>query len=52
MVLKFVNVMQRDYKQVLQAIQNALASGLSGDDALNAAFEVLATPLKDGGTPT
>jgi glutamate synthase (ferredoxin) len=24
---------------MLQAIQNALASGLSGDDALNAAFE-------------
>jgi glutamate synthase (ferredoxin) len=39
MVLKFVKVMPRDYKRVLQAIQNALASGLSGDDALNAAFE-------------
>jgi glutamate synthase (ferredoxin) len=39
MVSKFVKVMPRDYKRVLQAIQNALASGLSGDDALNAAFE-------------
>ena len=36
---KFVMVMPSDYKRVLQAIQNALASGLSGDDALNAAFE-------------
>jgi glutamate synthase (ferredoxin) len=39
MVSKFVKVMPRDYKRVLQAIENALASGLSGDDALNAAFE-------------
>ena len=39
MVPKFVKVMLRDYKRVLQAIQNALASGLSGDDALDAAFE-------------
>jgi glutamate synthase (ferredoxin) len=39
MVPKFVKVMPRDYKRVLQAIQNALASGLSGDDALDAAFE-------------
>jgi glutamate synthase (ferredoxin) len=38
-VPKFVKVMPRDYKRVLQAIQNALAAGLSGDDALNAAFE-------------
>jgi glutamate synthase (ferredoxin) len=36
MVSKFVKVMPRDYKRVLQAIQNALASGLSCDDALNA----------------
>ncbi|AFY79736.1 glutamate synthase family protein [Pleurocapsa sp. PCC 7327] len=39
MVPKFVKVMPRDYKRVLQAIKNALASGLSGDDALAAAFE-------------
>ena len=28
--------MKIDYERVLQAIQNALASGLSGDDALTA----------------
>nr|MDJ0578226.1 glutamate synthase large subunit [Xenococcaceae cyanobacterium MO_234.B1] len=36
---KFVKVMPRDYKRVLQAIKNAIAEGLSGDDALTAAFE-------------
>jgi glutamate synthase (ferredoxin) len=36
---KFVKVMPRDYKRVLQAIKQAIAEGLSGDDALNAAFE-------------
>jgi glutamate synthase (ferredoxin) len=36
---KFIKVMPRDYKRVLQAIQQAIAEGLSGDDALNAAFE-------------
>jgi glutamate synthase (ferredoxin) len=39
MLPKFVKVMPKDYKRVLQAIKNALASGLSGDDALEAAFE-------------
>jgi glutamate synthase (ferredoxin) len=39
MLPKFVKVMPKDYKRVLQAIQNAIASGLSGDDALKAAFE-------------
>ena len=39
MVPKFVKVMPRDYKRVLQHIQEALANGLTGDDALNAAFE-------------
>ncbi|WP_421654582.1 glutamate synthase large subunit [Leptothermofonsia sp. ETS-13] len=39
MLPQFVKVMPKDYKRVLQAIQNALASGLSGDDALSAAFE-------------
>jgi glutamate synthase (ferredoxin) len=38
-VPQFIKVMPKDYKRVLQAIQNALASGLSGDDALTAAFE-------------
>ncbi|MSU41828.1 MAG: glutamate synthase subunit alpha, partial [Pedosphaera sp.] len=36
---KFVKVMPRDYKRVLIAIQKAKAAGLTGDDALNAAFE-------------
>ena len=36
---KFVKVMPRDYKRVLQAINTAIASGLSGDEALTAAFE-------------
>ncbi|MCT7949765.1 glutamate synthase large subunit [Ancylothrix sp. C2] len=39
MVGVFVKVMPRDYKRVLQAIKGALASGLSGDEALTAAFE-------------
>jgi glutamate synthase (ferredoxin) len=36
---KFIKVMPRDYKRVLNAIKEALEAGLSGDDALNAAFE-------------
>jgi glutamate synthase (ferredoxin) len=39
LVPKFVKVMPRDYKRVLQHIQKALADGLTGDDALTAAFE-------------
>ncbi|MGB7412921.1 MAG: glutamate synthase-related protein, partial [Thermosynechococcaceae cyanobacterium] len=39
MVPKFVKVMPRDYKRVLQAIEKAIEDGLSGDDALSAAFE-------------
>jgi glutamate synthase (ferredoxin) len=39
MVPKFVKVMPKDYKRVLQAIADAIASGLTGDDALTAAFE-------------
>jgi glutamate synthase (ferredoxin) len=39
MLPKFVKVMPRDYKRVLQALQEALKDGLSGDDALDAAFE-------------
>jgi glutamate synthase (ferredoxin) len=35
----FVKVMPRDYKRVLQHIQEALEAGLSGDNALSAAFE-------------
>jgi glutamate synthase (ferredoxin) len=36
---QFVKVMPADYKRVLQALERARAAGLSGDDALNAAFE-------------
>jgi glutamate synthase (ferredoxin) len=38
-VTQFVKVMPRDYKRVVQHIQTALAKGLSGDEALDAAFE-------------
>jgi glutamate synthase (ferredoxin) len=38
-VPQFVKVMPKDYKRVLQAIAAAIAAGLSGDDALSAAFE-------------
>jgi glutamate synthase (ferredoxin) len=36
---KFVKVMPMDYKRVLQALEKAKAIGLSGDEALAAAFE-------------
>ena len=38
-VKQFVKVMPMDYKRVLQALERATAAGLSGDDALAAAFE-------------
>ncbi|MCE0498775.1 MAG: glutamate synthase large subunit [Methylacidiphilales bacterium] len=39
MMPKFVKVMPRDYKRVIQALKKAHQAGLSGDDALDAAFE-------------
>ncbi len=36
---RFVKVMPTDYKRVLQALERAKAAGLSGEDALAAAFE-------------
>ena len=42
---KFVKVMPRDYKRVLQHIQKALADGLSNDEAMSAAFEENARDL-------
>ena len=39
MLPKFVKVMPKDYKRVLQALAKAHDDGLSGDEALNAAFE-------------
>ncbi|NJP19933.1 MAG: glutamate synthase large subunit [Hydrococcus sp. CRU_1_1] len=42
---KFVKVMPKDYKRVLACIKRAQESGLSGDEALNAAFEENARDL-------
>jgi len=36
---KFVKVMPKDYRRVLEALEEAEAKGLVGDDALMAAFE-------------
>jgi glutamate synthase (ferredoxin) len=36
---KFVKVMPKDYKRVLQALKKAQADGLTGEQALNRAFE-------------
>ncbi len=36
---KFVKVMPKDYKRMLSAIKTVSARGLSGEDALMAAFE-------------
>jgi len=35
----FVKVMPMDYKRVLLALERAREAGLSGDEAMNAAFE-------------
>ena len=39
MLPRFVKVMPMDYQRVLQALERAKAAGLSGDEALAAAFE-------------
>jgi len=39
MVPKFVKVMPKDYKRVLQSIKQVERSGLSGEEAIMAAFE-------------
>ena len=36
---KFVKVMPKDYKRMLEAIRKVQKTGLSGDEALMAAFE-------------
>jgi len=36
---RFVKVMPMDYKRVLQSLERAKEAGLSGDEALAAAFE-------------
>ena len=38
-VPKFVKVMPKDYKRVLQSLKKVEAQGLSGDEAIMAAFE-------------
>jgi glutamate synthase (ferredoxin) len=43
LVGKFVKVMPKDYKRVLQALKEAEQSGLSGAEAINAAFEANAS---------
>jgi glutamate synthase domain-containing protein 3 len=37
---RFVKVMPRDYKRVLQAFEEVKATGLSGEEAVMAAFEL------------
>ena len=45
MVPKFVKVIPKDYKRVLEALERAQKSGLSGEDAVMAAFEANAKDL-------
>lgn len=44
-VSKFVKVMPRDYERVLQALERVKSSGLSGEEAIMAAFEENARDL-------
>jgi glutamate synthase (ferredoxin) len=39
MIPKFVKVMPKDYKRVLQSMKKVQDSGLTGDQAIMAAFE-------------
>ncbi|MGH7198157.1 MAG: glutamate synthase large subunit [Candidatus Omnitrophota bacterium] len=45
MTPKFVRVVPKDYKRVLQALEQAKRSGLSGEEAIMAAFEANAKDL-------
>ena len=45
MAPKFVKVMPKDYKRMLECIKRAQAIGLSGEEALMAAFEENARDL-------
>jgi glutamate synthase (ferredoxin) len=36
---KFIKVMPKDYRRMLEAVKRAEAAGLSGDDAVMVAFE-------------
>ena len=44
-VPKFVKVMPKDYKRMLACIERAQAQGLTGDEAIMAAFEENARDL-------
>jgi glutamate synthase (ferredoxin) len=45
MISKFVKVIPKDYKRVLQSLERAKKSGLSGEEAIMAAFEENARDL-------
>ncbi len=45
MLPKFVKVLPKDYKRVLQALERVKSTGLSGDEAIMAAFEENAKDL-------
>ena len=45
MVPRFVKVMPKDYKRMLECIQRAHEQGLTGDEAIMAAFEENARDL-------
>jgi glutamate synthase (ferredoxin) len=45
MTPRFIKVMPKDYKRMLQAIATAEGAGLSGDEAVMAAFEANAKDL-------
>ena len=46
---KFVKVLPKDYKRVLLAMDRVMAAGLSGDEAVMAAFEENARDLARAG---
>jgi glutamate synthase domain-containing protein 3 len=46
---KFIKVLPKDYKRVLLAMDRVIASGLSGDEAVMAAFEENARDLARAG---
>jgi glutamate synthase (ferredoxin) len=45
MLPKFVKVLPKDYKRVLEAMERAKSAGLKGDEAVMAAFEENARDL-------
>ena len=49
MVPKFVKVIPHDYKRVLEALAQAKADGLTGEEAINAAFEANSRDLSRAG---